>query len=366
MDGLWIKADGDHGIQHLPMHITIHHTIPPITRPRPIQQSKIPNPKSLQPQNLPFLLRRRLHELVKHVVIPFPRTGVDQSHFFQQVRFDLGAAESSRRCESYVDVLSETGGVVVAESAGITECFEDGIGLQDLLFDAYVFGYYFCIEQVSVDAAVVTTATESSIPGCTTANTAIHAPHPTDGRGPLTGHTPPLILLLNNLLTQHGKVIQYNLGSDSLTGTTLSTDQNGLIRGSYQRRAVVVITRRSRMAFLFGIHEHGILESAFHGAVRVVGSFVGVRWEFDRFRRKALSRIGLEGCDGIAVARGVRTPADCIAGDAATATNPLTSIRLHNIRGIQVIHPLKWINRNQNWAGARVDNIGIVSQSQCM
>ena len=82
-----------HSIQHISMHLAIHHTIPPIICSCLIQQMKISHIHPLYTVHTIFLSTRPCQKLVEDVIIPFPNGGVDQSDLFQQIGFNLGTTQ---------------------------------------------------------------------------------------------------------------------------------------------------------------------------------------------------------------------------------------------------------------------------------
>lgn len=64
---------------------------------------------------------------------------MNQPYLLQQIRFNLGPGQLALVGEFDINVFPKAGTVVVTESAGITERFENGVRLEDLLFDTDFF-----------------------------------------------------------------------------------------------------------------------------------------------------------------------------------------------------------------------------------
>ena len=94
-----------HGIQHLLMIPFITNTIPPIISTSLAQQPKIIHTKILHKELLLFRLSRTAQKLIKHVIIPLIHGGMDQSNFFQQIRFNTRTSQFSCGCKPYVNVF---------------------------------------------------------------------------------------------------------------------------------------------------------------------------------------------------------------------------------------------------------------------
>lgn len=110
----------------------------PATHPR-----KIPILTSIpQLQLLLLVFGQTGQKTVKNMVIPLVRILRDDPTFLQQILFYLRPLDDPRTVEMYIDVLPESGTVIVAYGLRITECLQNRIGFEDLLFDPRVFPTY--------------------------------------------------------------------------------------------------------------------------------------------------------------------------------------------------------------------------------
>ena len=166
-----------------------------------------------------------------------------------------------------------------------------------------------------------------------------------------------------DLFAEHGKVIQDDFGGDSFTGARFSRYQNGLVGGEVVEAAGAVTGGSPAIAVIIiaaAVHEDGVFKTSHHGAIGIIGSFVGVRRKFIKSILLAQPCLGLlEGSDAITAAAGRQIPRA-----ASTGIGALPPIVLHDLIGIQIIHPLEGIHRNQNGTRGSVNNVAVVPQSQ--
>lgn len=120
------------------MHFFVANSVSAIVGACIAQQAKVAASLVGQEKVLSFSCRGGFEKLVEDVVVPFAWARVDKADFFQQVRFDTSAHELPILGERNIDVFSKAGGIVVANGSGISECFQNRVRLQDLLFDGNV------------------------------------------------------------------------------------------------------------------------------------------------------------------------------------------------------------------------------------
>ena len=59
--------------------------------------------------------------------------------------FDITGCDTTLSIEMDTDEFTETGGIVVTDSFGITKSFQNGIGLDDLIFQGDLNGDHFML-----------------------------------------------------------------------------------------------------------------------------------------------------------------------------------------------------------------------------
>lgn len=65
----------------------------------------------------------------------------DDSGLLEQVGLDVSSRQFSRRAKVNSDELSESRGVIVTDGFGVTERFQDGVGLDDLIFEVALLAF---------------------------------------------------------------------------------------------------------------------------------------------------------------------------------------------------------------------------------
>lgn len=81
-----------------------------------------------------FSFLRSLQQLVEHMKVSFTLGPSCDPTFFQQIPINVCSSNSTCWGKEYPDKFSESTRIVVSHCLGISESFQDGIRLQDLLF----------------------------------------------------------------------------------------------------------------------------------------------------------------------------------------------------------------------------------------
>ena len=97
-----------HCFQHLLVIVLITDAIAAVKSPRLAEQLKIRESASSQQKRLALGFCCAAQKLVKDVVIALSDSGMNEAHFFQQVRFNGCAGEFATARKANVNVLSKT------------------------------------------------------------------------------------------------------------------------------------------------------------------------------------------------------------------------------------------------------------------